>query len=83
MPTTLPRVSWETEALVGRRVEKTAMCSSNMLNPTSIGKASLSGPSCPDKRVKEKPTKGKSLAMPSSYPDVGFISKSGSPKPSV
>ena len=81
MPATLPRVSWETKALDGRKVEKTAMYSSSMLNPTSIGKASLSGPSCPDKRVKEKPTKGKSLA--SSYPDVGFINKSGSPKPSV
>lgn len=41
-PTTLPRVSWETEALDAGRKEETAMCSSSLSTRASIGKTSLS-----------------------------------------
>lgn len=59
------------------------MHSRSRLTPASTGKVSLSLPSGPDKKVKGKPTKGQSQALPNSYPDVGFINKSCSPNPGV
>lgn len=56
MATTLPRASWETEALDGRSIEETATCFSSIVTPHINRKGKSVTPQSPE-RVKGNPRK--------------------------